>query len=62
MNFLVPYDAGKFLRSCTTGSFSRRAQLHEWVTTIITAVTVPIHIWLNQKLLNLSLQILFCSA
>jgi hypothetical protein len=29
MNFLVPYDAGKFLRSCTTGSFSRRAQLHE---------------------------------
>jgi hypothetical protein len=29
MNLLVPYNAGKFLSSCTSGSFSRRAQLHE---------------------------------
>jgi hypothetical protein len=29
MNFLVPQNAGKCLSSCTTGSFSRRAHLHE---------------------------------
>jgi hypothetical protein len=28
MNLQVPYYAGKFLSSCTTGSFARRAQLH----------------------------------
>jgi hypothetical protein len=29
MNLRVPYNAGKFLSSCTTGGFSRRAQLRE---------------------------------
>jgi hypothetical protein len=29
MNLRVPYNVGKFLISCTTGGFSRRAQLHE---------------------------------
>jgi hypothetical protein len=29
MNLRVPLNAGKFLTSCTLGSFSRRAQLHE---------------------------------
>jgi hypothetical protein len=29
MNLRVPKHAGKFLNSCTTGGFSRRAQLHE---------------------------------
>jgi hypothetical protein len=29
MNLQVPENAGKFLSSYTTGSFSRRAQLHE---------------------------------
>jgi hypothetical protein len=29
MNFRVRQIAGKFLSSCTTGGFSRRAQLHE---------------------------------
>jgi hypothetical protein len=29
MNFRVPKNVGKFLSSCTTGSFSRRAQLRE---------------------------------
>jgi hypothetical protein len=29
MNLRVPRNAGKFLSSCTIGSFSRRAQLHE---------------------------------
>jgi hypothetical protein len=29
MNLQVPYNVGKFLSSCTIGSFSRRAQLHE---------------------------------
>jgi hypothetical protein len=29
MNLLVPENAGKFLSSCTVGSFSTRAQLHE---------------------------------
>jgi hypothetical protein len=29
MNLRVPQNAGKFLNSCTTGGFSRRAQLHE---------------------------------
>jgi hypothetical protein len=27
MNLWVPYNAGKFLNSCTIGDFSRRAQL-----------------------------------
>jgi hypothetical protein len=29
MNLRVPQNAGKFLSSCTTGGFSRTAQLHE---------------------------------
>jgi hypothetical protein len=29
MNLWVPLNAGIFLNSCTTGGFSRRAQLHE---------------------------------
>jgi hypothetical protein len=29
MNLRVPYNAGKFLSSCTIDSFSRRAELHE---------------------------------
>jgi hypothetical protein len=29
MNLRVPQNAGKFLSSCTVGSLSRRAQLHE---------------------------------
>jgi hypothetical protein len=29
MNLRVPQNAGKFLSSCTTGGFSRRARLHE---------------------------------
>jgi hypothetical protein len=28
-NLRVPQNAGKFLSSCTTGGFSRRAQLYE---------------------------------
>jgi hypothetical protein len=32
MNLRVPLNAGKFSSSCTIGSFSRRAQLHEWVS------------------------------
>jgi hypothetical protein len=28
MNIRFPYNVGKFLSSCTIGSFSRRAQLH----------------------------------
>jgi hypothetical protein len=29
INNRVPQNAGKLLSSCTTGGFSRRAQLHE---------------------------------
>jgi hypothetical protein len=29
MNFRVPKNAGKFLRGCTGGGFSRRAQLRK---------------------------------
>jgi hypothetical protein len=29
INLLVPLNTGKFLNSCTTGGFSRRAQLHD---------------------------------
>jgi hypothetical protein len=29
MNLHVPQNSGKFLSSCTTGGFSRRAQIHE---------------------------------
>jgi hypothetical protein len=32
MNIRVPELAGKFLSTCTTGSFSRRAQLRKYVT------------------------------
>jgi hypothetical protein len=28
INLRVPYNVAKFLSSCTTGGFSRRAQLH----------------------------------
>jgi hypothetical protein len=28
MNLRFPYNVGKFLSSCATGGFSRRAQLH----------------------------------
>jgi hypothetical protein len=31
-NLRVPKNAGKFLSSCKIGGFSRRAQLHEWVS------------------------------
>jgi hypothetical protein len=29
MNLRVPQNAGKFLSSCTTGGFSKMAQLHD---------------------------------
>jgi hypothetical protein len=29
MNFRVPKNVGKFLSSCTTGGFSRRAQFNK---------------------------------
>jgi hypothetical protein len=29
INLRVPYNAGKFLSSCTIGSFSRRAQVRK---------------------------------
>jgi hypothetical protein len=29
INLLVPHNVGKILSSCTTGGFSKRAQLHE---------------------------------
>jgi hypothetical protein len=32
MNLRVPYNAGNFLSSCTVGTLSRRAHLHEWVS------------------------------
>jgi hypothetical protein len=32
MNLRVPSNAGEFLSSCTIGGFSRRAQLHEWIS------------------------------
>jgi hypothetical protein len=31
MNFLFPYNARKFLSSCTIGGFSRRVEFHELV-------------------------------
>jgi hypothetical protein len=33
MNLRAPKNAEKLLSSCTTGDFSRRAQLHEEITT-----------------------------
>jgi hypothetical protein len=32
VNLRVPENSGNFLSSCTIGSFSSRAQLHEWVS------------------------------
>jgi hypothetical protein len=39
MNLRVPYNAGKFLSSCTTGGLSRRAQLHEVSYNVLTVST-----------------------
>jgi hypothetical protein len=38
MNLRVPQNSGKFSNSCTIGSFSRRAQLHEWVSDLFTCL------------------------
>jgi hypothetical protein len=38
MNLRGPQNAGKFLNSCTTSGFSRRAQLHEVSITLNTNV------------------------
>jgi hypothetical protein len=45
MNLRIPYDAGKFFSSGITGSFSRRAQLHEVL--IITIIIIIIIIIIN---------------
>jgi hypothetical protein len=55
MNHQVPQNVGKFLSSCTTGSFSRKAQLHE----VIYLVGVPAkiqsgHLLREAKTLHLS--------
>jgi hypothetical protein len=40
-NLRFPLNAGKFFSSCTTGGFSRRARLHEWVSEWVSE-------WVNQ--------------
>jgi hypothetical protein len=40
MNLRVPLNIGKFLSSCTTGGFSRRAQLHD-----VSLVTFSINLY-----------------
>jgi hypothetical protein len=42
MNLRVPQNAGKFSSSCTIGSFSSRAQLHEWVSEWVSEWTLLI--------------------
>jgi hypothetical protein len=39
MNLRVKYNVGKLLSSCTTGSFSRRAQLHRASQSFIEILT-----------------------
>jgi hypothetical protein len=48
MNLRVPWNAGEFLSSCTSGSFSRRVQLHEWVSewTMIS----PVFLWGDREI------------
>jgi hypothetical protein len=43
MNLRVPQNVVKFLGSCTTGGFSRRAQLHgvSYVNNTVFCVTTP---------------------
>jgi hypothetical protein len=45
-NLRVPYKAGKFLSSCTTGGFARRVRLHEWVNYVccklLRLLTMPV--------------------
>jgi hypothetical protein len=41
MNFRISYNAGKFLSSCTVYSFSRRAQLREWLSCFIMMTSWP---------------------
>jgi hypothetical protein len=45
VNIRVPQNVGKFLSSCTTGGFSRRAQLQEiklvWVVLVGKKISVP---------------------
>jgi hypothetical protein len=50
MNLRVPWNAGKFLSGCTTGSFSRRAQLHEWVSQYPRLHSVEL--WDNWQIMN----------
>jgi hypothetical protein len=40
MNLKVPLNPGKFLNSCTIGSFSRRDQLHE-VSYLVMSLPLP---------------------
>jgi hypothetical protein len=38
MNLRVPKNAGKLLKSWTTGGFSRRAQLHDVILLVMTYI------------------------
>jgi hypothetical protein len=48
MNLQVPWNAGKFSSSCTIGTFSRRAQLHEWVREWVGGVEDDRREWINR--------------
>jgi hypothetical protein len=40
MNLRVPLNAGKFLSGCTVGGFSRRAQLRERVSVLVSPTSL----------------------
>jgi hypothetical protein len=44
MNLWIPQNAGKFLSSCTIGGFSRRAQLHEYITFSRSNILKSVHL------------------
>jgi hypothetical protein len=43
MNLRVPQNVGKFLSNCTTGEFSRRAQLHKVKLVRSNVYVKPVH-------------------
>jgi hypothetical protein len=53
MNLRVPYNAGNVSSSCTIGGFSRRAQLHEWVSELQSSPS-------NRKLKTICSRLSYC--
>jgi hypothetical protein len=61
MNLRVPQTAGKLLRSCTIGDFSRRAQLREVSLRFITMFLL-VHLFLSKLFQSVHIYIVHIST